>query len=233
VRAAPRRRGHSPTRGGLDTRVYRADRLDRPGRPRLQGHRRPLRSRAECVRESRRPLHRHLVDARHARHCCNGRGTRRRNAGGRAAVGRRARKQPHDHPPCVHPGRDAEPGETLRGSAWSKTGPRIRSRTSTSPLSPSAKRRRRTPWLGEEARSDPPHGGEPLLAEGWITCARAIRRCVSGRAISGGHNARGGGQHNHRPLAFGLVRGALGIRLHPRPLHDPRARLSAPAGQSH
>jgi hypothetical protein len=130
-------------------------------------------------------------------------------------------------------GSTVTPAKLCGVRAWSKTGPRIRSRTSTSPLSPSAKRRRRTPWLGEEARSDPPHGGEPLLAEGWITCARAIRRCVSGRAISRGHNARGGGQHNHRPLAFGLVLGALGIRLHPRALHDPRARLSAPAGQSH
>jgi hypothetical protein len=36
-------------------------------------------------------------------------------------------------------------GEALRGSRWSKTGPRILSRSSTSPLNPSAKRRRRTP----------------------------------------------------------------------------------------
>jgi uncharacterized protein with GYD domain len=28
--------------------------------------------------------------------------------GGCAAVGRRARQHPHDHPPCVHPGRDAD-----------------------------------------------------------------------------------------------------------------------------
>ena len=93
---------------GLHAHLGRTDRLDRPRRPELQGHRRPLRSRAEYVRKRRRPLHGHLVDARYTRHCRNGRGPRRRDARRRAAVGSSAGQHPHDHPPRIQQGGDAD-----------------------------------------------------------------------------------------------------------------------------